>query len=429
MEIIEDKYEFKTNTIYCGDNLEILADFPTESVDLIYIDPPFSSNKVYNIIWGDGYEKRAYDDRWEGNIEHYIKWMKQRIVELHRLLKPTGSFYLHCDYRVSHYLKIICDDIFGRKNFKNEIIWHYRRWSNVSKNFQRMHDTILFYSKQKNNTFNILYQPYSKPEYIETTVRGFVNGKIMRLKDEKGKYIKREKENIGVAMHDVWHDINFIAPTSKERRGYPTQKPEALLERIILASSNPTDIVLDAFCGCGTTLAVAKRLKRKWIGIDISPLACKEMAKRVDYRLRDIIGMKYTVEQLKKLEPYEFQKWCCERIGGKVNPKKTSDYGEDGWIYIKGKKHPIEVKQTSVGRPVVQKFESVVRRCGTGSGFIIGLRFVKTAIEEISRINNIGEVRINPLTVEHLCKMTSKKKPGKEENLMDFIQNPEPTIK
>lgn len=419
MEITEDnnKYEFKINTIYCGNNIEILPDFLTESIDLIYIDPPFSSDRKYNIIWGDDEEKEAYDDCWEGDIQHYIEEMTPKIEQLHRILKKEGSFYLHCDWHASHYLKILCDEIFNVKNFQNEIIWYYRRWTNVSNRFQKMHDTILFYSKNKDYKFNLQYEPFS-----DKTIHRRISV------DGKTDLTKTRNIKKGVAMHDVW-DIPYLHSQSKERLGYPTQKPEALLERIIKASSNEGDIVLDAFCGCGTTIAVAKRLKRKWIGIDISPLACKEMSKRIDYRLRDIIGMKYTVEQLKKLKPYEFQKWCCERIGGIVNPKPTSDYGEDGWKYIKGKKHPIEVKQSSVGRPDVQKFESVVRRCGKGRGFIIGLRFVKTATEEISRINNIGEVKIHPLTVEHLCKMQSKKIPEKEDNLMDFVEIPEPTIK
>lgn len=482
MEVIEDKYEFKTNTIYCGENLEILSDFPAESVDLIYIDPPFSSNKVYNIIWGNGYEKQAYDDRWEGNIEHYIGWMKLRIVELHRILKSTGCFYLHCDYRANAYFRLKCDEIFGENNFINEIIWKRTVASKGTNKKPRKYgsntDTILFYAKSNDYYFEIPKIPLSKKQinrdyklieketgrkYTSVPLLGIKGPKSLYFKDRditlhnnigfrwsQDTYNKRYEINPycihwtkndiprmkvyldnhkGVSLTNIWDDITAIGSSSKERLGYPTQKPEALLERIIKASSNEGDIVLDSFCGGGTTLAVAKRLKRRWIGIDISPRACKEMAKRISYSQRDIIGMKYNVEQLKKLKPYEFQKWCCERIGGKVNPKQTSDHGEDGWVIGKGKKYPIEVKQSSVGRPDIQKFESVVRRSGTGRGFIIGLRFVKTAIEEISRINNIGEVRINPLTIVHLCKMTSKKKPEKDDNLMDFIWSPEPTIK
>ncbi len=137
----------------------------------------------------------------------------------------------------SHYVKMMLDMIFGMENFVNEIVWHYKRWSNVSKNYQRMHDTLLFYSKSNTYTFNVQYQEYSKPNVIETTVRGVVNGKLIRLKDEHGNYIKRSKDNVGVACHDVF-DIQHIQPTSSERLGYPTQKPEKLLERIILASSN-----------------------------------------------------------------------------------------------------------------------------------------------------------------------------------------------
>ncbi len=423
MGIIEDKYEFKTNTIYRGDNLHILPDFPSESIDLIYIDPPFSSNKAYNIIWGNGYEKQAYDDRWDGKIEAYIEWMKKRIVELYRLLKPSGSFYLHCDYRTNAHFRLRCDEIFGENNFRNEIIWRYPQGIKASsKKFLSNHDNILFYTKSDEYTFNKQINLYTENQlnrfncmeddgrkYYFDTRRG-KNGEKKKVK----VYLKKK----GTPVGNVWY---YNRVQGKERTGYPTQKPEVLLERIIKASSNEKDIVLDAFCGGGTTLVVAKRLKRKWIGIDISPRACRVMAEKINYRLQNIVGMKYTNEQLDRLTNYEYQCWAVRRIGGIPNPKETSDYGEDGWKYIKGKKHPIEVKRTSVGRPVIQKFESVVRRSGTGQGFVIGDRFPKTAIEEISRINNIGEIRINYFTREYLRKMPPIKKPEREDNLTDFI--------
>jgi site-specific DNA-methyltransferase (adenine-specific) len=176
----------------------------------------------------------------------YLTCMTQRIIEMHRILKDTGSLYMHCDPTASHYLKGMLDFIFGKNNFRNEIIWYYRRWSAEKNNFQRMHDIILWFSKKnKGYIFTKPLQAYSDLSFIETTVRGVVNGKLQKLKNPDGTYIQRKKENKGVLMHDVWTDINFIPPTSKERMGYPTQKPLALLHRIIKASSNEGDMVLD----------------------------------------------------------------------------------------------------------------------------------------------------------------------------------------
>jgi adenine specific DNA methylase Mod len=165
------------------------------------------------------------------------------------------------------------DEIFGRENFRNEIVWHYSRWTAESKTFQKMHDVIYWYSKTDKYTYHLQYQPYKNPAWIEDTVRKVINGKLVRVKDEKGRYIKREKENIGVPMHDVWEDINFIAPTASERLNYSTQKPEKLLERIIKASSNEGDLVADFFCGSGTTGVVAEKLGRRWIMSDLGRFA------------------------------------------------------------------------------------------------------------------------------------------------------------
>ena len=144
----------ESNLIYCGDNLETLAKFPEKSVGLIYADPPFFSNKKYEIIWDNGAEMKVYEDRWKGGINVYIEWMKERLWQCHRVLKDTGSMYLHCDWHATHRLRLAMDDVFDEKNFQNEIIWHYRRWTNVSERFQRMHDTILFYTKTENYKFN-----------------------------------------------------------------------------------------------------------------------------------------------------------------------------------------------------------------------------------------------------------------------------------
>ena len=215
-----------------GDNLEVMRGMPSESVDLIYADPPFNSNADYG----------EFDDRWAG--DDYLAFMEERLLEMHRLLKPTGSLYLHCDPTMSHYLKVLMDTTFGRKNFRNEIIWCYGLGGSSKRFFSRKHDVLLFY------VMGLKYY-FDKPRVPATS---------MRMKGQmKG-------------MTDVW-DIPTINNMAKERVGYPTQKPLALLERIIKASSNEGDTVLDPFCGSGTTLVAAERLGRKGVGIDANPQA------------------------------------------------------------------------------------------------------------------------------------------------------------
>ncbi len=294
--------EWNNRLIY-GDNLLVMqallaGDEPNGvpslrgKVNLIYIDPPFDSKADYrtkiNLPKIDidkkptSLEQFAYADTWQKGTVSYLEMMYPRLLLMRELLADNGSVYVHIDWHVGHYIKILLDDIFGKQNFVNEIIWHYRRWSNTSSTFQKMHDNIYFYVLNKDKyTFNKLYQEYSHPEWIEDTVRGVVDGKLVRLKDEEGNYIKRNKENKGVPMHDVWEDVNFIGPTAHERIGYSTQKPEALLERIIKASSNEGDLVCDFFGGSGTTASVAEKLNRRWITSDIGKPACLVMRKRL----------------------------------------------------------------------------------------------------------------------------------------------------
>ena len=398
------KYEFKPNTIYCGDNIMVMEQFPDECVDLVYIDPPFFSNKTYAVIWKDGSEMRSFEDRWKGGIDVYIEWMRTRIEHLHRMLKPTGSFYLHCDYHAGHYLKVMCDGIFGYNNFRNEISWYYpNRWTNISSSFQRVHDIILFYTKTSENTFNILYKPLKKSsikryDKVDKDGRRYGN----HIKNGKRRVIYLD-ESKGVAFGDVWK-INLLGSTTKERLGYPTQKPEELLDRIIKASSNKGDIVFDAFCGCGTTLAVAVKLDRQFVGIDVSPTACRLVAKRILYKSAEIKGMPHTMAELHKLPPFEFQNWICRKMGGKSNPKKTVDGGIDGWIPISeyGGNVPIEIKQHNIGRPDVDKFITVLRRHKKKAGYMVGFHVTKGAYEAGAEAKTADGLNIIFKTVEEL---------------------------
>lgn len=241
----------------------------SESVDLIYLDPPFNTGKVFKNTGGE------FNDKF-GSIEHYIGWMKPRIEEMHKILKPTGSIYLHCDWHASHYLKIVMDEIFGINNFQNEIIWHYTNGGAGKTKFSRKHDNIFFYSKSKKYTFN--HNDVRTPYKPQNTKIYHDDDGIYMIEPKTGK--RRYYNEKGKVMDDVW-DINFIGPNSKERLGWPTQKPETLLERIIKASSNKGDVVFDPFCGCGTSVFVAKKLVRKYIGIDMNPKAIELTRERL----------------------------------------------------------------------------------------------------------------------------------------------------
>jgi len=443
------KHQLKTNIIYCGDNLKILAEIPDESVDLIYIDPPFNSNRNYEVFWGDIQEKRRFEDR-HGDVKAYIDYMRPRILELYRVLKNTGSFYYHCDWHASHYIKIMLDQIFNFNNFQNEIIWCFKTRHFSKKHFGRKHDTIFFYSKSDNYTFN--WQEILRP-LSESTIKKF------KYKDEKGYYrlvgrgikgspiqsakdvdptwekthpelVKRDYLKEGVPMEDYWQ-IEIINQASKERLGYPTQKPLELLERIIKAGSNKGDVILDSFCGCGTTLVAAEKLKRKWIGIDISPTACRVMSQRLweifkleenkDFILSDLPK---TEEELMKLPHFEFQNWAVIALGGIPNRIKVGDYGIDGKLYPieqeRKKKegrnlfgevdnyYPIQVKQKDkVGRPDIDTFETSIRRDKRSRGYFIGFDFTEDAIKEIKRLDKEEDIEIRPITVEELLKHES----------------------
>lgn len=252
-----------------GDCLDILKQIDSNSVDMIYLDPPFFTQKMQSLKDTQGTEY-FFGDVWNSR-EEYLDYMKVRVYELKRVLKDTGSIFLHCDEKASHYLRIILDDIFGEENFRSEIIWTYKRWSNSKKGLLPGHQTIFFYSKTNNYKFNIIYTEYSPTTNIDQILQERVRdnrGKAIYKHDDNGEIIL-SKEKKGVPMSDVW-EIPFLNPKAKERVGYPTQKPIELLERIVRISTDVGDTVLDPFCGSGTTMVAAELVNRKGIGIDIS---------------------------------------------------------------------------------------------------------------------------------------------------------------
>ena len=361
------------NKLWYGDNLSVLREnVPNESVDLIYLDPPFNSKANYNVLFkdktGDESEAQieAFGDTWHwdkttpfvyddiitnadypglanlmsalleflgrNDMMAYLVMMAIRLIELHRVLKPTGSIYLHCDPTASHYLKLLMDAVFGKENFRNEIIWSYATGGVGKRTYGRKHDVILFSTKT------------DKYHFYPDRIRVARTEKSMeRAKNPKGARIS--SDNSTKLPSDVF-DIQALNPMARERMGYPTQKPEALLERIIMASSNEGDIVLDPFCGCGTTVVVAEKLNRHWIGIDITHLAINLIEKRMKDKFSDkltpyeVFGTPKSMAgaiELAEHDKYQFEWWALSLInarpyGGK---KKGADKGIDGIMYFK----------------------------------------------------------------------------------------------
>jgi DNA modification methylase len=425
---------------------------PDGSVDLIYVDPPFFSNQDYEVLWNDGYELRAFEDRWKGGIENYIAWMEPKMRECCRALKPTGSFYLHCDWHAEHYLKVLLDRIFGMGNLRSDIVWQRSPSHNDPKNYGNIADHILYYVKSDKFTWNRQYTPHS-PKHLEKFYRhrdaagrrygldnltsphprpnlvyeykGYkshaygwkVSKEKMEELDKKGRLffpkskmgrirlIRYLDEMPGQPLQNIWTDITAIQSHSKERLGFPTQKPEALLERIIKSSSKPGDIVLDPMCGCGTSIAVAQRLGRLWIGIDVSPTACKLMVNRMrklgaqDIKIE---GLPKSFDEIKALQPFEFQNWVCQKVFAHVSERKVGDMGIDGWL-MDGR--PLQVKQSeSVGRNVVDNFETAIKRMKKSRGVIVAFSFGKGAYEEVARVKNADGVEIELKTVEDIMR-------------------------
>jgi site-specific DNA-methyltransferase (adenine-specific) len=471
-----------TRVIYCGDNLEQLAKLPDACIDLIYIDPPFNSNRNYEVFWGETKEKRAFEDRHE-STRAYIDYMRPRCVQLARVLKKTGSFYYHCDWHASHYVKVMLDQIFGENNFQSEIIWHRTLAKGLAfTGFPNNHDTIFFYSGGSEITFNRPYNPYDPDNLDEKTSakychrdpdgriyrldnlinpnpdrpnltyeflgvkrvwrwtkermqEAYDNGIVVQTKPAAVPQLKRYlDEQEGRPIDTVWTDIPPINSQAKERLGYPTQKPLALLDRIVRASSNENDIVLDAFCGCGTALVAAQNLRRQWIGIDISPTACRVMAKR----LRDACGVPQnetlwktqrgfilrdlpkTEAELRHYPPFEFENWAVVALGGIKNKTQVGDMGIDGRIFpvnalsnapvakpdelqLEEVYYPLQVKQKDkAGRPDIDAFETAMRRAKCRKGFFVSFDYTGDALREIDRFFREEQRIIIPLTVREI---------------------------
>ena len=469
------------STLYYGDNLEILRRYvKDESVDLIYLDPPFNSAQDYNVLFaerngtGSTSQIKAFEDTWRwdqsaaqayqevveagGKVSEcmqafrkfigpvdmlaYLSMMAPRLVELRRVLKETGSIYLHCDPTASHYLKMLMDAVFCAANFRTEIIWKRSSAHSDTKQGRRqhgrIHDIILFYTKSVKWMWNPQYTPYA-PEYVdafykyiepETGRRCYLGDitapggaspqkknpyyeflgikrywrfskktmnklwKAGRIVQSKPGAVPRHKRYLdempGVPLQDLWTDVNPIGAQAAERLGYPTQKPEALLDRIIKTSSNEGDVVLDPFCGCGTAIAVAQRLKRSWIGIDITPLAITLIKGRLRDAFGDTVSYKVIGEpvtakdagNLAKQDPYHFQYWALGLVGARpVEEKRGMDRGIDGRLYFhdeaeggKTKQIILSVKAGKTTVAHVRDLRGVVEREEAEMGVLIAMQ-------------------------------------------------------
>jgi site-specific DNA-methyltransferase (adenine-specific) len=520
--------ELQTNVLYYGDNLDILRRYiPDVSVDLIYLDPPFNSNRDYNVIFRDESGNRsdaqllAFEDTWhwgpsaehtyryltntayhegrvpdkvstiiaalrsgigENQMMAYLVEMAVRLVELHRVLKPTGSLYLHCDPTASHYLKLVLDAIFGPLNFHNEIIWKRTTAHSSAKKFAPVHDVLLYYSKTDAPIWNGVRLEY-EDAYLEKYYRfddgdgrlywrdnlcaaGTRNGssgqpwrgidpglKGMHWKfgiqtlerlDAEGRiywpprgtmpqYKRYRDELKGRAASDIWDDVDRINPVGNERLGYPTQKPVALLERIVEASSNPGDLVLDPFCGCGTATIASERLGRRWIGIDITYLSIAVMKAR----LKDsfgidvpVIGQPTEVEGARQLAQgvdgrYQFQWWALNLIDARPLggvEKKGADRGIDGRITFtigpKGEMGQalVSVKSGHVNSSMIRDLKGTLEREGAQIGLFISLEEASREMEleattagfYTSPISGKDYPRIQILTIRELLEQHKK---------------------
>jgi len=469
-----------TRVIYCGDNLEQLAKLPDACVDLIYIDPPFNSNRNYEVFWGETKEKRSFEDR-HASTQAYIDYMRPRCQHLARVLKKTGSFYYHCDWHASHYVKVMLDQLFGENSFVNEIIWQRTSAHNDPRQYGRVHDTIFYYhgGDEKGRTWNQQYDGIDADFFNAHDFELDEHGKKFRKRDltapdhgqgngqyewrgkrppagrmwsyteenmeklqEEGKVVYTKtgmprmkiyiEDHKGIPLQSVWTRPElWLNSASKERLGYPTQKPLNLLERVINTSSNPNDIVLDAFCGCGTALVAAQNLGRQWIGIDISPTACRVMAKR----LRDVCKMResepghrahdpnsfivrdlpWSIAKLKEIPPFEFENWAVIGLGGIPNKVQVGDMGIDGRIFPVGTKpddqhsmfagdwFPVQVKQMDkVGRPDIDSFEAAMDREDRQRGFFVAFGFSADAERECVAFHKRTGRLIKLITVQEI---------------------------
>ncbi len=447
--------ELEPNRLFWGDNVHVMRQLPTESIDLIYIDPPFFSGRQYNVIFGDQNELRSFSDIWEGGMPGYLIWLNARLYEMKRLLKKTGSIYVHCDHHASHYIKAELDKIFGHQSFRNEIVWRYSIGGRSRSTFPRKHDIIFWYTKSRSDwTFNgdAVKTPYqANPKTLGGVKRIDENGRPYRETWGTGsKKIYRYYLDEGKLPEDVW-DLESINSNSPERIGYPTQKPEPLTERIILASSNEGDVVADFFCGGGTTAAVAQRLGRRWTACDQSRVAvaitADRLARGAEQLLLDHVTTPipdftiehwgvYEARRLADAPLDQFRAFVLRAFGAVVEEREEGIHGYKGAI-------PVWVGEPDQKKAVtaadVQAFANAMRKTlrykqdNLRDGIMLAWAFRPDALEAAERLRRLEQTDLNfirldmiridsPRFREHVTGLSTQN--ADYENFLTFVQPP-----
>ena len=424
------------NRLFWGDNLHVMRQLPSESIDLIYIDPPFFSGRNYNVIFGDRNELRSFSDIWEGGMPGYLIWLNARLYEMKRLLKKTGSIFIHCDWHASHYIKVEMDKIFGHESFLNEVVWCYKSGGASKKPFAKKHDILLFYGRSEAFVFNTQREKsYMREGSGENPAQTY-------YRDETGRYTL-------VNAKDWWPEIGMLATSAHERIGYPTQKPEALLERAISASSNEGDVVADFFGGGGTTAAVAQRLKRRWITCDQSRVAVAITADRLTRQVEEQTGKLFSVpdfvvehwgvyeaRRLAEMPPEQFRGFVLKCFGATVETQQPGIHGMKGavpvWVGDANAKKAVTAKD-------VQDFANAIRRTlrykqdNLRDGLLLAWAFRPDALEAAERLRKLEQTDLNfirleqvridsPRFREHVAALSTEH--ADYENFLTFVQPP-----
>ena len=444
------------NRLIWGDCLHVMRQLPSESIDLIYIDPPFFSGRNYNVIWGDNNELRSFEDIWEGGLDGYLIWLNARLYEMKRLLKSTGSIYVHCDWHASHYIKVELDRIFGYDGFLNEIVWEYYAFKRkTAKKFPQKHDIILSYTKTNRYTWNTQYKPHS-----ETYLKRW-------KKDATGRYYRDDvnptgggartiylDELEGDIVDSAWNDIPPVNPVANERIGYPTQKPEALLKRIINASSSEGDVVADFFIGGGTTAAVAQRLDRRFIGCDQSRVAIAITAERLKSQamtrgLEDAPIPDFTIEQwgiyeaerLSQMPSDEFHRFVLACYDARIPSSDDGIHGYKGerarvpvWVGAPSLTAPVAVDDVNAFAQAIARLPRYSGEEGLRDGVMLAWGFAPDAVEAAEELRERGEadiafvrleqVRIDsPAFRQHIASQSTER--GDYSQFLTFVQPPD----
>ena len=455
--------ELEPNRLVWGDCLHVMRQLPSESIDLIYIDPPFFSNRTYNVIWGDDNEERSFSDIWEGGLDGYLVWLNARLYEMKRLLKPTGSIYVHCDWHASHYIKIEMDKIFGYANFRNEICWWYSGWNKVlTLHLERRHDVLLFYGMLNNELINYPTRPWlNKDEYVskrKQKVRRDDEGREYVLSDAgSGNRVRRYLDDAmqyGVPIDDVWPIDKLNNSDKRERIGYPTQKPEALLERILNASSNEGDVVADFFNGGGTTAAVAQRLGRRFIGCDQSRVAIAVTAERLKQQamtrgLEDAPLPDFTVEQwgiyeaerLAQTPPDEFRRFVLACYDARIPSSDDGIHGYKGsrarvpvWVGAPSLTAPVTVDDVNAFAQAIARLPRYAGEEGLRDGVMLAWGFAPDAVQAAQELRERGAadlafVRLEQVSIDspsfrqHIASQRTDR--ADYQQFLTFVQPPD----